>query len=327
MDRRRFLLTSLAGALAAPLAADAQRPVKAPRIGLLLGGSQGSMQPLVEEFRQGLRELGYTEGQRVLIEYRFADGQMDRLPELAADLVRLKVELIVTSGSTTALAAQKVTDAIPIVMVNTGDPVRLGLVASLSRPGRNVTGLASYLPELAGKHLEVLKELVPAFKRVAVVWTPSNPLHAGGLKDLEAPARTLALEIVPLKVSSPDHLEGVFQTATAERAGAVWVFGDSMFLLHRDQIATLALNRRLPTLFNYRQHVDVGGLISYGPSAPVMYHRAAVFVDKILKGAKPADLPVEQPTKFEMVINLKTAKALGLTIPPSVLARADQVIE
>jgi len=285
------------------------------------------MQPLVAELRQGLRELGYTEGENVLIEYRFADGKMDLLPQLAADLVRLKVELIVTSGSTTTLAAQKVTDTIPIVMVNVGDPVGLGLVASLSRPGRNVTGTASYLPELQGKNLELLKEMVPTLKRVAVVWTPSNPLHAGGLRALEAPARALTLQVVPLKVSSPDDFEGLFQTAAAERAGAVWVFGDTMFFTHRDRLATLALNVRLPTMFPYRQNVDAGGLISYGPSSPVMYHRAAVFVDKILKGAKPADLPVEQPTRLELGINLKTAKALGLTIPPPLLARADQVID
>jgi putative ABC transport system substrate-binding protein len=313
--------------LAAPLATEAQPPGRAHRIGFLAGGSPGPSTPNVEQFRQGLRELGYTEGQNIVIEYRWAEGKLDRLPELAADLVRLKVDMIVAPVSTSAQAAHQATRTIPIVMIGVGDPIALGLVASLSRPGGNVTGNASYGPELVGKNLELLKEIVPDIKRVAVFWTPANPAHVRSLKDLEEPARLLAIQVLPLTILTADNFEEAFRTAATERAAAAWFFGEPMFALHRARLAALALNARLPTMFLVRQHVDAGGLVSYGPLFPDLYRRAASYVAKILKGAKPADLPVEQPTKFELVINLKTAKALGLTIPPSVLVRADEIIQ
>jgi putative ABC transport system substrate-binding protein len=327
MDRRRFLLTSVAGALAAPLAAEAQQAGRVHRIGFLAGGSPGSSAPNVAQFRQGLRELGYAEGQNIVIEYRWAEGKPDRLPELAADLVRLKVDLIVAPGSTSAQPAHQATRTIPIVMISVGDPIALGLVASLSRPGGNVTGNASYGPELVGKQLELLKEIVPNVKRVAVFWTPTNPAHVRSLKDLEVPARLLAIQVVPLKIVTADDFEEAYRIAATERAVAAWFLGDPMFLLHRARLTTLALNARLPTMFFTREHVDAGGLVSYGPLFADLYRRAATYVDKILKGTKPADLPVEQPTKLELVINLKTAKALGLTIPQSLLLRADEVIQ
>lgn len=313
--------------LAAPLVADAQPSGRPHRIGFLAGGSPGPSAANVEQFRQGLRELGYIEGQNIVIEYRWAEGKPDRLPELAADLVRLKLDLIVAPVSTSARAAYEATRTIPIVMIGVGDPIALGLAGSLSRPGGNVTGTASYGPELVGKTLELLKEIVPDMKRVAVFWTPANPAHARSLKDLEEPARLLAIQVLAFKVVSADDFEGAFQTAATERAGAAWFFGEPMFMAHRVRLATLALNARLPSMFLARQHVDAGGLMSYGPVFAQLYRRAATYVDKILKGAKPADLPVEQPTTFELVINLRTAKTLGLTIPPSVLARADVVIE
>lgn len=311
----------------APLAAETQPAGRVYRIGFLAGGSPGPSAPNVEQFLQGLRELGYTEGQNLAIEYRWAEGKLDRLPELAADLVRLKVDLIVAPVSNSAQAAYQATRTIPIVMIGVGDPIALGLAASLSRPGGNVTGNASYGPELVGKNLELLKDIVPGIKRVAVFWTPANPAHVRSLKDLEEPARLLAIQVLPFKIVSADDFEEAFRTAAAERAAAAWFFGEPMFMLHRARLATLALNARLPTMFLARQHVDAGGLVSHGPVFAHLYRRAAIYVDKILKGTKPGDLPVEQPTTFELVINLKTARTLGLTIPPSVLLRADEVIQ
>jgi len=310
-----------------PPAAEAQPATGTHRIGFLAGGSPGSSAPLVEEFRQGLRELGYAEGQNIVIEYRWAEGKLDRLPELAADLVRLKVDLIVAPVSTSAQAAHQATRTIPIVMIGVGDPVALGFAASLSRPSGNVTGTASYGPELVGKNLELLKEVVPGIKRVAVFWTPASPAQVRSLQDLEGPARLLAIEVRTFKIVSADDLEGAFRSAVTEGAAAVWVFGDPMFITHRARLATLALSARLPTMFLVRQHVEAGGLMSYGPKFSELYRRAAAYVDKILKGAKPGDLPIEQPTRFELVINLKTATALGLTIPQSVLLRADELIQ
>jgi ABC-type uncharacterized transport system substrate-binding protein len=325
---RSLTLALRVGLLATSLAADAQTTGKVYRIGFLTGGSPGpSTSSLVEEFVQGLRELGHAEGRDIVIEYRWAEGKPDRLPALAADLVRLKVDLIVATGSTTAQAAQRATQTIPIVMIGVGDPIGLGLVASLARPGGNVTGTASYGPELVGKNLELLKEIVPNVKRVAIFWIPTNPAHVRSLKDLEEPARLLAIEIRASKIVSADDFEGAFRTASTESTAAVWIFGDPLFITHRARLATLALNARLPTMFLLRLHVDAGGLMSYGPRLADLYRRGGYFVDKILKGAKPADLPVEQPTKVELVINLKTAKALGLTIPQSVLVRADGIVQ
>jgi len=283
--------------------------------------------PLVSEFQRGLLELGYRDGENIIVQYRAADNDPNRLRELVAELVALKVDVIVVVSSTAAVAARKVTDTIPIVMINVGDPVRLGLVASLSRPAGNVTGLASYGPELAAKNLEVLKELVPAMKHMAIFWTSANPLHASGLKGLEEPARSLSVQVHAIKIEGPEDFQQAFKTAAAQRSGAVWVFGDAMFLSQRASLARLAASARLPTKFVSRQYVEAGGLVSYGPLPAEMYRRAATYVDKILKGAKPADLPVEQPAKFEMVINLKTANALGLKIPQSLLIRADEIIQ
>jgi putative ABC transport system substrate-binding protein len=328
IDRRRFLLASLAGVLTTRLTAGKAQPAgKGYRVGYLSGASLAANKPFLEQLRQGLQERGYTEGQDVVIEYRWAEGKQERLPALAADLVRLNVDLIVAQASTAAQAAHEATRTIPIVIVAVGDPVRLGLAASLARPGGNVTGTASYLPELSGKPLEILAELVPGIKRVALLWNPANPLHAGALKDLEAAASSLGIQVQPLKIVTPEELDGAFRLAVNERAAAAYVLGDPMLGVHRARIAALALKVRLPSLFSNRAGVDAGGLISYSPDFLVMYRRAAHHVDRILKGSKPGDLPIEQPTKFDLVINLKTAKALGFTIPPSVLARADQVIE
>ena len=326
MNRRNAVL-ALFGLLAAPLAAEAQQAGRTHRIGFLAGGSPGSSSPYVDVFLQGLRELGYVEGQNIVIEYRWADGKSDRLPELASDLVRLKVDLIVASVSNSAQAAHEATRTIPIVMIGVGDPIGLGLATSLSRPGGNVTGTASYGPELVSKNLELLQEVVRDMKRVAIFWSPANPLHARVLKDVEGQARSLGIQVQPLRIVSRDDLEGAFRSAATEHAAAVWVLGDPMFGVQRARIATLALNARIPTMFLVRQHVDAGGLMSYGPKFAELYRRAATHVVKILKGAKPGDLPIEQPTTFELVINLKTAKALGLTIPQLVLLQADEVIQ
>jgi putative ABC transport system substrate-binding protein len=237
------------------------------------------------------------------------------------------MDVIVACTSRAAVAAHKETQTIPIVMINVGDPIRIGLVASLARPGGNVTGTASYLPELAGKHLEILKELVPGMKHLAVLWTPDNPLHASNLRDLDEPARLLGVQVHALRVLGPGDFESAFRTAVNERASAAWIFGDPMFIDNRNRLSALAVNIRMPTMFTARQFADAGGLVVYAPVASESYLRAATFVDKILKGAKPSDLPVEQPTKFELIINLKTAKAIGLTIPQSLLVRADEIIQ
>ena len=322
-SRRAFLGTLAGGLLAAPLAVEAQPADRVWRVGFL----NVVASPMMDEFRQGLRDLGYVEGRNVLIEHRHADGKADRLPELAAELVRLKPDVIVAQSSPAAQAAHRATKTIPLVLINVGDPVGLGLAASLARPGGNATGTASYGPELGQKVLEVAKDLVPQTKQVAIVWTSGNPLHSRVLKDLEAPAGQLGIQLQPLKVTTPDELEPAFRAAAAGRADVVWVFGDALFFAERTRIAAFALSARLPTVFLLRQHVEAGGLASYGADVLPMYRRAAAHVDKILKGAKPGNLHVEQPTKFELVINLKTAKALGLTIPPSLLQRAEQVIQ
>ena len=319
-----ILLLALEVLVARP-AAVAQQARKVHRIGVLAAGSDAGT-PLLVDFRQGLRELAYAEGDNLLIEYRFAEGKVERLPELAADLVRLKVELIVAVFATSARAAHQATRSIPIVMIAVGDPVNLGLAASLARPGGNVTGTVSYLPELGGKPLELLKEMIPDLKRVAILSNPSNPGHAPLLKDVEPAARSLAIRLQPLSVANAEDLEGALRTATRD-AAAVWVLGDALFIAHRARIAALAAAARLPTLLPGRPFTEAGGLMSYGPHLPHVYHRAATYVDKILKGAKPGDLPIEQPTKFDLVINMKTAKALGLQIPRSLLLRADHIVE
>jgi putative tryptophan/tyrosine transport system substrate-binding protein len=308
----------------ASTAADAQRPGQVYRIGVLVGGVDAG--PWFSDCRAGLRELGYVEGNNLLIEYRFSGGKADRLPQLAADLVRLKVDVIVAVFATPARAAHQTTRSIPIVGIGVGDPVGIGLAASLAHPGGNVTGTASYLPELGGKPLELLKEVIPDLKRVGVLWNPSNPVHAPFLKDLEPAARSLAIQLQPEPAVNPESLEGAVRS-TARAAQAVWVLGDAMFVGHRARIVALVAAAGLPTLSAGTPIVEAGGLMSHGPHLPIVFRRAANYVDRILKGARPSDLPIEQPTVFEIVLNLKTAKTLGLTIPQSLLLQATRIIE
>ena len=325
MDRRAFVVGTGA-LLAAPLAAEGQQAAKIARIGYLALNLAASPH-LHEAFRQGLRDLGYVEGRNVAIEYRDADGKYDRLPALAAELVALKVDLMAGAYQAT-LAAKNATKTIPIIMVAVADPVRIGLIASLVRPGGNITGLALFAgTEIIGKHLELLKEAVPNLSRVAVLSNPANPMHVLRLREVEAAGRSLRVQVQILKAQGPEEFDSAFAAMTRERAGALYVVGDPMFVSHRRRLPELAAKSRLPAVYELKDYVEAGGLMVYGPSTLDIYRRAATYVDKILKGAKPGDLPVEQPTKFELVINLKTAKALGLTIPPSLLQRADQVIE
>ncbi len=313
--------------LGAPLAAEAQAPAKVPRIGFLSSRSPTETAPYLGVFRQGLRELGYVEGQNIAIEYRFAEGRPERLPALAAELVRLKVDVMVTTASPAPQAAKQATSTIPIVFAASGDPVSEGLVASLARPGGNITGLSSISPEVVGKQLELLKEVAPQVSRVAVLQNPSNHTHPHTLRQAEGAARALGVKLHIVQAGSPAEIDAAFAAMRSQRAGGVLVLRDALFLAQRTQIAALAAKSRLPAMYGLREEAEAGGLMAYGASVPVMYRRAATYVDKILKGAKPADLPVEQPTKFELVINLKTAKALGLTIPPSLLQRADELIQ
>jgi putative ABC transport system substrate-binding protein len=277
-------------------------------------------------FRQGLRELGYVEGKTITLEFRFAPGQAERLPALAAELVQLPVDVILTDTGVAAQAAKNATAAIPIVMGTSGDPVRDGLVTSLARPGGNVTGLTLHDPELSGKRLELLREAMPGVTQMAVFWNPSTPGHHHALRVSEAAAQVLHLHLQPVGVSSPDEIEAAFATVTSAGADVLVTLADAMLWNQRRRIAGLAGTDRLPTFFPEREFVEAGGLMAYGSNVPANFHRAAAYVDKILKGTKPADLPVEQPAKLELVINLKTAKALGLTLPPSFLFRADEVI-
>ena len=323
--RRAFLAGTGAVLVAAPLAAEAQeqKAGKVYRIGFLRAGRPPK--PWVEAFQQGLREVGYVDGQNVVLEFRFTDGNFDQLPRLAEELVRLKVDVILASSAPPALAAKKATTSVPIVFVGVFDPVELGLIPSLGRPGGNITGLGSTSADLAGKRLELLRELVPKLRRVAVLWDPSNPTNPIQLKGAEVAARTLGLQLQPAPVQSPNDFDAAFKAARG--ANGLLLLDSPLVITHRAPLAGLAATSRLPAISGLRDFVEVGGLMSYGQDFPDSYRRAAKYVDKILKGAKPADLPVEQPTKFELVINLKTAKALGLTIPPSLLLRADQVIE
>jgi putative tryptophan/tyrosine transport system substrate-binding protein len=301
-----------------------QPPKKIPRIGILYPESAPS--PRIEEFQRGLRELGYNEGQNIILEYRYADGKRERLPELAADLVRLNVNVIFAPTTLAASPAKNATSTIPIVMVS-GEPVETGLVASFAHPGGNVTGLAAFSPDLIGKRLEILKQVVPQASRVGVLWDSEGPAKILEFKEGQAVAPTLGIQIqsLPIQAPSPD-IEGAFKAAIKGKVQALVVLGNPLTLGYNRQIVELATRHRLPSISDARQFVEVGGLVSYGPNFSDVYRRAAIYVDKILKGAKPADLPVEQPTKFEFVINLKAAKQIGLTIPPNVLARADKVI-
>jgi putative ABC transport system substrate-binding protein len=328
IQRRTFLTILAGGLLAAPLAAEAQPAGRVYRVGYLSPLSPSADATRGEAFLQGLRELGYVEGQNLVIERRFADGTVDRFPDLATELVRLKVDVILAGGGgVLARAAQSATSTIPIVMTNVEDPVAGGLVASLGRPGRNVTGLTSIVRDLSAKRLQLLHEILPKVSRVAVLWNSAYPGKAVEFSLTLAAARTLGIRLQPLEVQSPVELEGVFEATANGRAEALIVLPDPLTNTHHPRIVELAAKRRLPTMFSQRPFVVDGGLVSYGQSYTDLFRRAAGYVDRILKGAKPADLPVEQPRKFELIINLKTAKALGLTIPQSLLLRADEVIQ
>jgi len=326
INRRTFLGTVGAGLLAAPLAAEAQQAAgKVYRIGLLSPSSQGLG---VEAFREGLRTLGYIEGQNILIEYRSAEGQFERLPDLAAELVRLRVDVIVAVVTQASLAAKNATTTIPIVMLNVGDPVGAGLVTSLAHPGSNITGTSVQAVEIAAKPLEVMKDVLPGLRRVAVLWNPANPVfQAQMIKQTEAAAQSLEIQLRMFAARDAKEIDKAFEAMAKERPPALTIIVDPVFIVHRTQIATLATTSRLPSVSTFREYADAGGLMAYAPSFFELGVRAATQVDKILKGSKPADLPVEQPTRFELVINMKTAKALGLTIPQSLLLRADQVIQ
>jgi putative ABC transport system substrate-binding protein len=324
--RREFLVRGLA-MLALPLAAHAQQPKKIARIGFLSAASVSGDPDRLDALRQGLRELGYVEGQNVAIESRWAEGKYDRLPGLAAELVRLKVDVIVTYGPPAIQAAKEATGTIPIVMAGVIDPVSTGFVASLARPGGNITGLSLMAPELIGKQLQILKEIVPTVSRVALLGNPANAGNSPQVRHAQDAARVLGVRLQLLEARGPGEIDSAFAAMTREQAGAVIVLVDVMLDVQRTRIAELAAKRRLPTVSGLANHAEAGGLLSYGGSNNDRFRGAATYVDKILKGAKPADLPVEQPTKFELVINMKTAKMLGIRIPQSILARADRVIE
>lgn len=327
MRRREFILLAGSAALCS-FSAHAQQAGKAPRIGYL-GVSSASDRPrLLDAFRQRLRELGWVEGQNIVIDYRFADGNMDRLPDLAADLVRLKVDVIVSLGTQGVTAARNATKTIPIVMIGVRDPVGIGLIANLARPGGNVTGVSGYAGlESVAKQLEILKEMVPQASSVAILVNPANAYHQLAIKQVNVAAKALGVQLHFLEVRDASDFESAFAAMAKERVGALLVLSDIIFNSHGSRLAELAASRRLPTGNAVRESVEAGGLMSYGPSFLDSYRRSVEYVDKILKGAKPADLPVEQPTKFELAINLRTAKTLGIEIPPTLLSRADEVIE
>ncbi|MBI3458248.1 MAG: ABC transporter substrate-binding protein [Candidatus Rokubacteria bacterium] len=323
-----LLATCALAFLAPPLAAEAQ-PAGVPRIGILLPGfppSPSQPEPLVEAFRQGLRDHGYVEGRNIVTEWRFAEGRTERLPDLAAELVRLKVAVIVTATGRAIEATKNATTTIPIVMAAAGDPVGSGLVASLARPGGNLTGLSLFDTELGPKRLELLKEVVPRLSHVGALWSPNDLGMTVAFSSVQRAAQALGLQLLNMAVQDPSDFQGTFRAASGEQVGALIVLAQPFTVRHRAQIVDLAVKNRLPAMYTLRSFVAAGGLMSYGASLPDLYRRAAYYVDRILKGAKPADLPVEQPTRFELVINLGTAKALGLTIPQSLLLRADEVI-
>ena len=313
--------------LSVAVVAEAQQAKKVPRIGFQSASFPSTSLARIEAFRQGLRELGYVEGKSIIIERRYAEGKLDRLSEFAAEWVRLKVDVIVTAAPSSTRAAKEATSTIPIVMAFDSDPVGNGFVASLARPGGNITGLSSLAPEISGKQLELLKEIVPRLSHVAVLRTSTLPGDAHMLKEIELAAGALGVKLQYLDVLSPKDIETAFRAASKGRADAVLTLASPILESHRKQIADLAVKNRLPAIYHVPEFVEAGGLMSYGVSFIDLYRRAATYVDKILKGAKPADLPVEQPTKFEFIINLKAAKQIGLTIPPNVLARADKVIK
>ena len=328
MNRRTFVELAAGAILTLPLAIEAQQTGGVPRIGYLVVNRAEVSQGPLAAFRQGLRERGWVEGQNIVIEVRYAEGHVDQLPPLVAELIRLKVDIIVTTSSSTTWAAKDATKSIPIVMGVSADALGEGLVTSLAHPGGNITGMTYLIgPEIAGKHLELLMAVAPAASRLAVLANPANRSHANLTRELKAAARTFGVQLNVFDAGSPDQIDSAFAAMTRERAAALLVLTDSVFVGQRRRIADLAARNRLPAMYYQREFVDAGGLISYGASLSDIYRHAATHVDKILKGAKPGDLPIEQPTNFQLVINLKTAKALGMTIPQSVLARADEVIQ
>jgi putative ABC transport system substrate-binding protein len=328
VDRRAFIGILAGGLLAAPLVAQAQPVGKVPRIGYLAGDSAAAHAQYAQAFSNGLRDLGYVEGKNLVIEFRWAEGKFERLPELAAELIRLPVDVIVAVGDPVIFAAKQATSSIPIVMVAVGDPVGRGFVASLARPGGNLTGISNLAVALTGKWLQMLEDTVPQLSEVSVLRNSANPTHPLFVAEAERIAPGLGLKLQTVGVLGSADLDAAFAAMVRERSGALLVLPDPVLsVLLGGRIAELALKNRLPALFAFKAQAEAGGLLSYGPNLVVNFRRAATYVDKILKGAKPGDLPVEQPTQFELVINLKTAKALGLTIPSSLLQRADQVIE
>jgi putative ABC transport system substrate-binding protein len=329
--RRRDFFALLCGAAATstlrPLAADAQQTVRVPRVGFM-GNSTAALEAnLVGPFREGLRELGYQEGRNIVIEYRWAEGQYERFPALVAELLALNVDVIVTAGTPATLAVKKATTSVPLVMVAVGDPVGTGIAASLSRPGGNITGLSSIAPDLEGKRLELLREVVPKLSRVAVFWNPLNLFHAGSMQQARTAAQALRIELQALPVRVTKELDDAFAGLVKERPDALLLLADRVFLHNRVPLMDFAAKHRLPNVNAYRELVEAGGLMSYGPSYEYMHKRAAMYVDKILKGAHPRELPVEQPSKFTLIVNLKAPKGLGIDVPPTLLARADEVIE
>jgi len=326
MKRRAFVTVVGMSLLAAPLRLAAQSAQRVPHVGYLFSFIPAEGRHLWEACRQGLRELGYVEGQNIVLEPRWADGRHERLPELAAELVRLKVDVIVSAATPASRAAKAATSSIPIVIVGIGEPVKMGLIATLARPGGNITGVSLLTAELSGKRLDLLAQVVRSMPRVAIFMNSDNPIHGLFLEETRIAAQELGAQLQPLEARNPNEIEVGFDTAVRERAAGLVVFDDPVLWSHRKRIVALAAQRRLPAVYGYRDFADDGGLMSYGPDRIDHYRRSAAYVDKILRGAKPADLPVEQPTKFELVINTKTAKALGLTIPRSLLQQADQVI-
>jgi ABC-type uncharacterized transport system substrate-binding protein len=326
MKKNTFCLALCSLFLVLCFSAEAQQPEKVPRIGFLSATSPSTISARVDAFRQGLRELGYVEAKNIVVEYRYAEGKLERLSELAAELVRLKVDVIVTAGPTVTRPVKKTTVTIPIVMAFDDDPVGSGFAASLARPGGNITGLSSQASEISGKQLELLTEIVPKFSRGAVLGSSTRAGTAQSIKETELAAGALGLKLQYLDVLGPKDIETAFREARKGLAEAVIVLQSAVANAHRKQIVELAMKNRLPAIYNVPEFVDAGGLMTYGVSMTDLHRRAATYVDKILKGAKPGELPVEQPTKFEFVINLKAAKQIGLSIPPNVLARADRVI-
>jgi putative ABC transport system substrate-binding protein len=326
--KRKIIVFTLCGVFfALSFEAEAQQPAKVPRVGVLLALSHSAISDRIQAFREGLRELGYVEGKTIVIEYRYANGKFERLPDLATELAGLKVDVIVTGGPTATRPAKEATATIPIVMAQDTDPVGNGFVATLAQPGGNITGLSNYHPDLSGKQLELLKEVVPRLARVAVLGNSREPGNALALEETKLAAAALKLKLQFLDVRDLQDIETAFHAATKERAGALLVLSSPIATSQRTQLAQLAIKNRVPIMYQVSESVEAGGLMTYGVSTADLWRRSATYVDKILKGRKPADLPVEQPMKFELVINLKTAKRIGLTIPPNVLARADKVFK